>query len=129
MCAACALVVGHVHELSVDAQLPISQEISGELTRSGVILSTVTSFLRQLVSQSKSFPQNSCVSDKESISRGILALGSIISSLADMTDTLGNFRAGQEIRKGSMVTEAIVVIFRVVAGSISTDRRVMFTPA
>merc|ERR1711990_16553 len=87
-----------MYELSEDTQLPISQEIRGELSRSGVIISTVTSFIRQLKSESKSFPQNSCVSDKKSITRGIRALGNIISSLADMTDILGNYRAGEEMR-------------------------------
>ena len=98
-----------MHELSEDTNLAISPEIRGELTRSGVILSTVTSFLRQLISQSKSFPQYSCVSDKESVTRGILTLGNIISSLADMTDIPGNYRAGEEMRKGSLVIDTIVV--------------------
>ena len=39
----------------------------------------------------------------------IRALGNIIDSLADMTAVVGNHRAADDIRKGNLVTEKIMV--------------------
>ena len=72
------------------------------------VLAATNGFLRNLRSQTKEF-QNFCFSDKESSTRGVRAMGNIITSLADLSATLGNLDTAEEIRKGNGITENIVV--------------------
>ena len=72
------------------------------------ILHATKSFLRQLKTQTREF-QNFCFPDKESSARGIRAMGEIITSLADLSASVGDVRAAEEIRRGNKIIDHIVV--------------------
>ena len=97
-----------MHEFSYDKQVASTKQARDMFHKSGNILSGLVAFLSQLKTQSKEF-QNFCYPNKESAVRGISALANIIDSMADMFSTLGNYKAGEEIRKGKLFTQNIVV--------------------
>ena len=72
------------------------------------ILHATNSFLRQLKTQTREF-QNFCFPDKESSARGIRAMGEIITSLADLSASVGHVKAAEEIRRGNKIIDHIVV--------------------
>jgi len=96
-----------MHEFSYDKEVATTKEARDMFHKSGNILSGLVAFLSQLKTQSKEF-QNFCYPNKESAVRGISALANIIDSMADMFSTLGNYKAGEEIRKGKFFTQNIV---------------------
>ena len=49
------------------------------------------------------------ISDQENTGRNIRALGSIIGSLADLAETLGEDSAAQQIRRGERLAQSIGV--------------------
>jgi len=93
-----------MNEFSVDFLLDSQSRMM--FKESARVLAATNSFLRNLRSQTKEF-QNFCFSDKESTTRGIRAMGNIITSLADLSATLGNLQTAEEIRKGNRITERI----------------------
>ena len=94
-----------LHQLSEEAQ---PQEGRAKLAGSASIVSAVVAFLGQLRLQAREF-QSLCQPDRESVQASLRALANIITSLADMTAVVGNHRAAEDIRKGHLVTEKIVV--------------------
>jgi len=94
-----------MNEFSEDSQIDLQSR--GMFAETASVLSATSGFLRQLKTLTKEFP-SLCFSDKESSTRGIRAMGKIISSLADLSATLGNLEAAEEIRKGNGITEKIV---------------------
>lgn len=98
-------LAGIMKELSEDFQ--INSQDREIFVEAASILSATNSFIRQLRTQTREF-QNFCFPDKESATRGIRAMGEIISGLADLTATLGDVKAAEETRRGSRMTEKIV---------------------
>ena len=95
-----------MNEFSEDFQLdPQSRDMFKETSK---VLSATNAFLRNLKTQAKEF-QSFCFTDKESSANGVRAMGKIITSLADLSATLGNLNAAEEIRKGNEYAEKIVV--------------------
>ena len=95
-----------MNEFSEDFQLdPQSRDMFKETSK---VLSATNAFLRNLKTQAKEF-QSFCFTDKESSANGVRAMGKIITSLADLSATLGNFESAEEIRKGNEYAEKIVV--------------------
>ena len=97
-----------MHEFSYDNEVATTKEARDMFHKSGNILSGLVAFLSQLKTQSREF-QNFCYPNTDSAVRGISALGNVIDSMADMYSTLGNYKAGEEIRKGKYFTKNIVV--------------------
>ena len=99
-----------LHDLSYDPLLSSNLQVNNQLSRSVKILSTVSSFISRLRTLILEF-ENSCFNDKESIVLNMQALGRVIESLGDMFSTLGNSKAAKDIRKGTLITDKIVVSF------------------
>lgn len=95
-----------MHQLSYDKQVAPTQEARDMFHDSGNILSGLSAFLRQVKTQSREF-QNLCFPNTESTVRGIRALGNLMDSMADMFSTLGNYKAGEQIRKGKYFADNI----------------------
>merc|ERR1712088_895106 len=96
-----------MHEFSYDNEVASTETQRDLFHKSGSILSGLVAFLNQLKTQSREF-QNFCYPNTDSAVRGISALGNVIDSMADMFSTLGNYKAGEEIRKGKYFTKNIV---------------------
>jgi hypothetical protein len=96
-----------MHEFSYDNEVATTKESRDLFHKSGNILSGLVAFLSQLKTQSREF-QNFCYPNTDSAVRGISALGNVIDSMADMFSTLGNYKAGEEIRKGKYFIKNIV---------------------
>ena len=95
-----------MNEFSENYQL--DPQSRGMFKESAKVLAATNGFLRNLRSQTKEF-QNFCFSDKESSTRGVRAMGKIITSLADLFSTIGNLEAAEEMRKGNVIIEKISV--------------------
>jgi len=96
-----------MHEFSYDNEVASTETQRDLFHKSGSILSGLVAFLNQLKTQSREF-QNFCYPNTDSAVRGISALGNVIDSMADMFSTLGNYKAGEEIRKGKYFIKNIV---------------------
>ena len=95
-----------LHQLSEEA----GEEEGGRAQLAGAssVVSAVVAFLGQLRLQARDF-QSLCQPDRQSVTASLRALANIIASLADMTAVVGQHRAAEEVRKGQLVTERIVV--------------------
>ena len=91
------------HELSEE-----SEDHKAMLERAASTISAVTVFLNQLRSEAR-LVQSLCQPDRQSTVSGLRALTNIIANLADMTAVVGNHRTAEDIRKGNLITEKIMV--------------------
>jgi hypothetical protein len=96
-----------MHELSYDPEVSQSQGTRNMFHKSGNILSGVSAFIENLKTQSEEL-QNFCFPSKDSTTKGIKALGEIMGSLADMFSSLGDYKAGEQIRQGKFMAQKIV---------------------
>ena len=94
-----------LHQLSEETQ---DHQERAKLAQAASTVAAVSAFLGQLRLQVREF-QSLCPPDRDSTQASIRALGNIIASLADMTAVVGNHRAAEDIRKGNLVTEKIMV--------------------
>ena len=97
-----------MHELSYDDTVAVNAIARDMFHRSGNIVSIVATFLSQLQSQARNFG-SLCNPDKTSIMRAVSAIGDMVGSLADLFSSVGNYKAGVEIRKGADFAQNIAV--------------------
>jgi len=95
-----------MNEFALQLQFELDPRSRGMFKESARVLAATNGFLRNLRSQNKEF-QNFCLSDKESSTRGVRGMGKIITSLADLSATIGNLEAAEEMRKGNVIIEKI----------------------
>merc|ERR1712142_1345337 len=89
-----------MHELSYDDTVAINKQARDMFHKAGNIVSVVATFLSQLQSHARNFG-TICNPDKTSTMRAISAVGDMVGSLADLFSSLGNYKAGVEVRKGA----------------------------
>merc|ERR1712142_1222618 len=89
-----------MHELSYDDEVAINKQARDMFHKAGNIVSVVATFLSQLQSHARNFG-TICNPDKTSTMRAISAVGDMVGSLADLFSSLGNYKAGVEVRKGA----------------------------
>ena len=97
-----------LEEISNNPQLPLGPDTRAMMVYSGSLVSGVTTFINQLRANAMEF-QSVCSANRQFGMRGITALGNIMVNLADMTSALAGVRTGEEIRKGKLIAERIVV--------------------
>ena len=97
-----------MHELSYDDEVAINKQARDMFHKAGNIVSVVATFLSQLQSHARNFG-TICNPDKTSTMRAISAVGDMVGSLADLFSSLGNYKAGVEVRKGADFASKIAV--------------------
>jgi hypothetical protein len=95
-----------LHEFSYDDTVAPNKQARDMFHKSGNMVSVVVSFLSQLQSQARNFG-SVCNNDKSSVTKGVSAVGDMIGSLSDMFSSVGNYKAGVEVRKGADFTSKI----------------------
>jgi len=95
-----------LHEFSYDDNVAPNKEARDMFHKSGNMVSVVAAFLSQLQSHARNFG-SVCNQDKASVMKGVSAVGDMIGSLADMFSSVGNYKAGVEIRKGADMANKI----------------------
>ena len=97
-----------LYEFSFDPTVAPNKVARDMFHKSGNMVSVVVSFLSQLQSQARNFG-SVCNNDKSSVTKGVSAVGDMIGSLSDMFSSVGNYKAGVEVRKGADFTSKIAV--------------------
>ena len=103
-----SLLVAELAEDRALVNLGVSEAGRQELRQSAATISAVTTFVTQLREDFARF-QEICTGDKQYNLDSITAIGDMISHLADMVGSLGAVKVGEDVRKGKLYAERIVV--------------------
>ena len=103
-----SVVVAELAEDSSLANLGVSEGGRQELRQSAATISAVTTFITQLREDFTKF-QEICTGDKDYNLAAITTIGDMIVHLADMVGSVGAVKVGEDVRKGKLYVERIVV--------------------